>query len=290
MVALPSATATRGASPSGELLPVKMLGSLLSECRSNEVARSMALEHPDTLTAAAAKHIRDAIVTGRFPPGSRLPEVALSKELNTSRGTVREAVRTLADGGLVEVVPRRGVFVSLISVRTMWEITSLRALLEPYAARLALEASGSEPAFVAEVREAFDSLRKAVATGDAILVADADIALHRALFSPCRHQMLLRQLDSLELLARRIVLANRRFTSDPQEIVRQHAPIVAAVEAGDPANLEIAVRWHVIDAAEMLLSRMAAAEHGKAARPRSVAAVYGRWPGPDDDAAEPHKG
>ena len=77
---------------------------------------------------------------------------ALANQLETSRGTVREALRTLVDGGLIDIVPRRGVFVSQLSVRATWEITSLRALLEPYASRLALENAGSDPGIVAEVR------------------------------------------------------------------------------------------------------------------------------------------
>src|SRR6478752_9173957 len=109
-------------------------------------ARPMSLRRPETLTTAVAQYIKDAIVQGEFAPGSRLPEVALAAQLDTSRGTVREALRTLADGGLIQIIPRRGVFVSQLSVRTTWEITSLRALLEPYAARLALEAHGSDVA------------------------------------------------------------------------------------------------------------------------------------------------
>ena len=103
----------------------------------------MALQRPDTLTDAVAKHISDAIVRGEFKPGSSLPEVALAHDLRTSRGTVREALRKLAAGGLVEIIPHRGVFVSQLSVRATWEITSMRAILEPYAARLALEAAGA---------------------------------------------------------------------------------------------------------------------------------------------------
>jgi DNA-binding GntR family transcriptional regulator len=98
----------------------------------------MGLQRPETLTTAVASFIRTAIVHGRLAPGSRLSEVALANELDTSRGTVREALRTLVDGGLIEAIPHRGVFVTQLSVRATWEITSLRALLEPYASRLAL--------------------------------------------------------------------------------------------------------------------------------------------------------
>jgi DNA-binding GntR family transcriptional regulator len=241
----------------------------------------MVLQRPDTLTAAIAKHMRDAIVRGDYAPGSRLPEVALSRELQTSRGTVREAIRTLADSGLVEIVPHRGMFVSQLSVSATWEITSLRALLEPYAARLALEASISDPALVTEVRLAFEGLRVAIATADPMAVADADVAFHRAVCARCGHQMLLAQLETLQVLSRRIVLTNQLISADAPTLIGQHAPIAAAVEAGDGERLEAAVRFHVIEAGELLMARMTAAEASKARRARAETVRFGRWPSGD---------
>lgn len=246
----------------------------------------MGLRRPDTLTEAIAKYMRDAIVRGEYAPGARLPEVALSKELNTSRGTIREALRTLADGGLVEIIPRRGMFVSQLSVRATWEITSLRALMEPYAARLALEASGTDRSIQADVRVAFDVLREAIATGDPLAVADADVGFHKAVFARCGHQMLLAQLETLQVLSRRLVLTNQLYASDAPTLIGQHAPIAAAVEARDPARLEGAVRAHVIEAGELLLSRMAALDAGKTRRPKSDGASFGRGPGDMKPAAD----
>ena len=133
------------------------------------------MQRPDTMTEAVSKHIRDAIVGGTFEPGARLPVIALATDLNTSRGTIREALRMLADRGLVDVFPRRGAFVAQLSPRATWEITSLRALLEPYAARLALEASGSSRVYQEEVRSAFDRLRLATIDADPVAVAAADV-------------------------------------------------------------------------------------------------------------------
>lgn len=239
----------------------------------------MGLQRPDTLTGAIAKHMRDAIVRGEYAPGARLPENALSKELNASRGTVREALRTLADDGLIEIIPRRGMFVSQLSVRATWEITSLRALMEPYAARLALEASGTDPAIQTDVRAAFDALKEAIATGDPPAVADADVGFHKAVFARCGHQMLLARLETLQVLSWRLVLTNQLYASDAATLIGQHAPIAAAVEARDPARLEEAVRAHVNEAGELLLSRMAALDDGKTRRPKSHGEPIGRWPG-----------
>ncbi len=244
----------------------------------------MSILRPETLTTAVATYIRDAIVHGEFAPGSRLPEVALASHLETSRGTVREALRTLADGGLIDIVPRRGVFVSQLSVRATWEITSLRALLEPYASRLALENAGSDPGIGAEVRAAFEILSVAVLSGDPVTVADADVAFHRSVFARCGHEMLLNQLDTLQVLSRRIVLTNQISSADAPTLVAQHLPIVEAVELRDPELLDSAVRNHVIEAGELLMTRMAALEPSHTKRSRPTTFGLGRWP----SGASPH--
>lgn len=247
-------------------------------------ARNASLRRPETLTTAIATYIKDAIIRGEFAPGSRLPEVALANELDTSRGTVREALRMLSDGGLIQIVPRRGAFVSQLSVRATWEITSLRALLEPYAARLALEAHGSDPALLAEVTAAFEVLRRAVHTGDPLTVADADVSFHRAVFARCGHQMLLSQLETLQSLSRRIVLTNQISSADAPTLIGQHAPIVEAVELRDPELLGAAVRTHILEAGELLMTRMAALEPTRSRRARPDGFGLGHWP----TGASPH--
>jgi DNA-binding GntR family transcriptional regulator len=238
----------------------------------------MTLRRPETLTGAVARHISDAIVHGDYPPGSNLPEVAIARELETSRGTVREALRTLAAGGLVEIIPHRGVFVSQLSVRATWEITSLRAILEPYGARLALEAAGDGTVLLGEVEEAFGRLKVAVKSGDPVVVADADIGFHRAVFARCDHQMLLNRLDALQILSRRLVLLGEIYASDGPAVVRQHSPIVAAVRARQPDELENAIRSHVIEAGKILMSQMAERQPARSRRSRVEPFRPGSWP------------
>lgn len=201
-----------------------------------------------------------------------------SRPLNTSRGTVREALRTLAVGGLIEAIPHRGVFVTQLSVRATWEITSLRALLEPYASRLALEASSPDSALRAEVQAAFDDLKSAVRTGDPVTVADADVAFHHAVFARCGHEMLLRDLENLQSLSRRVVLTNQISSADAPTLIAQHQPIADAVDLHDPALLEAAVRTHVIEGGELLMTRMAALAPGKSKVAAKGTFGLGRWP------------
>ena len=115
-------------------------------------------------------------------------------------------------------------------------------------------------------------------SGDPVLVADADIGFHRAVFIRCDHQMLLSRLEALQVLSRRLVLLAEIYASDGPAVVRQHAPIVAAIRAGRPAELEQAVRGHVIEAGQILMGQMAARQPSRSRRSKVEAFQPGSWP------------
>jgi DNA-binding GntR family transcriptional regulator len=96
--------------------------------------------------------------------------------------------------------------------------------------------------------------------------------------------MLLNQLDTLQALSRRIVLTNQISSADAPTLIAQHTPIVEAVELRDPELLEAAVRMHVIEAGELLMTRMAALEPARSRRIPSTSFGLGRWP----SGASPH--
>src|ERR1044072_1469456 len=92
-----------------------------------------------SLSDQAYYRIREMIVTLELPPGSLLSERELMERLRLGRTPVREALRALARERLVEVYPRRGMFVSSVDVRDLAGLSEVRSTLEPRAARLAAE-------------------------------------------------------------------------------------------------------------------------------------------------------
>ena len=92
--------------------------------------------------------------------------------------------------------------------------------------------------------------------------------------------MLLNRLESLQVLSRRLVLLGEIYASDGPAVVRQHAPIVAAVRARRPAELERAVRDHVIDAGQILMEQVAARQPTRSRRSKVEAFRPGSWPNP----------
>ena len=92
-----------------------------------------------SLADKAFYSIRDMIVSLELPPGAVLHEAQLMAQLGVGRTPIREAVRMLAQAKLVEVYPRRGVFVTSVHISDLASLSEVREVLEGHAARLAAE-------------------------------------------------------------------------------------------------------------------------------------------------------
>ncbi len=220
------------------------------------------LDRPKTLTDAVVDHIRDAVLRGELAPGQQLREVPLSQTLETSRGTVREALRALQDVGLVKIVPHRGAVVTELSSRRVAEVFDLRALLEPHAVGLALADGPLEDDALSAIRAAFDALCEAVRKEDDFDVIHADMDFHGMLAAPCRHELLLEHLGALRVQTRQAIFYTKLYASDREGEAEAHAPIVAAVAAGDASRAAKVVRDHIVRAGEQLLAHMEGSKSG----------------------------
>ena len=92
----------------------------------------------------AAQSLREEILSGAIPSGTRLGEADLAGRLSVSRTPIREALSRLAAEGLVEIQPNRGARVATWSAEHLREIFELRLRLEPYAVRQAVPNLGPE--------------------------------------------------------------------------------------------------------------------------------------------------
>ena len=123
--------------------------------------------------------IRELIVTLELPPGAVVREPELTEQLGIGRTPVREALRRLAQERLVEVFPRRGMFVTKVDVRDLARLCEVRVALEPEAARLAAErATQADLAELRAVLAELDGRRKR----DPRALIDLDERIHRAIY------------------------------------------------------------------------------------------------------------
>jgi DNA-binding GntR family transcriptional regulator len=144
----------------------------------------------DRVRRILVERIRD----GSYPPGMRLVELRLARELGTSQAPVREALRELEAARLVETEPYRGTRVRARSERELWEGCEVRAVLEELAARLALRRLQDD---LTGLRAAADAIRAAAEAGDVAGFAREDLAFRRAIVAAAGNQVLLRAWEEI---------------------------------------------------------------------------------------------
>ncbi|HEY5989372.1 MAG TPA: GntR family transcriptional regulator [Streptosporangiaceae bacterium] len=144
-----------------------------------QTADSGASIRRQSTTEQVAAMLREAIFSGRIPPGGPLREAALAAELGVSRNTIREAARVLGSEGLVRHQMNHGFAVAEITGRDVSDI---------YAARIALELAGVEaltwrrsPAVYKRLADLVDQIEHAFGRADIAAVLDGDRLFHATL-------------------------------------------------------------------------------------------------------------
>jgi DNA-binding GntR family transcriptional regulator len=195
-----------------------------------------------TVRARAAGELRDRILTGRLPPGSRVDLDAITEEFGTSRTPVREALLELSYEGLVSVTPRSGITVLGITPEDAVDNFAVLATLSGKAAEWATERI--TPAELGRLHE----LAQAVVHADDVVAANW--RFHRALNLTSGSPRLLTYLRQ----AVRVVPASY-FELFPEQVRRSwsdHAALLEAIDGGDAATARSLNESHVLDAGAAL--------------------------------------
>lgn len=197
----------------------------------------------ESLAEKAYVAIRRLIVTLELGPGSVINERELVEQLGIGRTPVREALRRLAQEGLVEVYPRRGMFVTDVDVRKLALVSEVRAALEPEAARLAAErATDAERAELQELLGELDA-----AGGDDHALMALDERIHRAVYRCARNDLLATTLEQYYVLALRIWTIALDRQHELNDAVQGHRALLEAIHDGDGERAAATMRAHVED-------------------------------------------
>jgi DNA-binding GntR family transcriptional regulator len=199
-------------------------------------------ESPQSLADKAFHAIRDKIVSLDLPPGAVVHEAKLMAELGIGRTPIREAVRMLEQARLVEVYPRRGVFVTRVNISDLADLSEVREALEPHAARLAAErASDAERRELAALIE--EAGRKDKLDRRALI--DLDHRIHACVYRCTHNAFLEASLEEYYVLALRIWFLALDRVEALDEAVSEHGELLEAIRDGDGARAEKAMRRHV---------------------------------------------
>ena len=197
--------------------------------------------HATSLSAVAYLRIRDLIVTLQLEPGSALDERDLMARLGLGRTPVREAIRRLADEGLVAIYARRGTVVAGVDVRDLARVSEVRVQLEGLAARLAVERADS--ADRADATRLLTDL--ATPAEDQRGLIRLDQRVHQCVHRATHNQYLQGTLAEYLTLSLRLWFLGLERVHRLDEAVDEHRGLLTAVLDGDADAAEAAARAHV---------------------------------------------
>jgi DNA-binding GntR family transcriptional regulator len=207
-----------------------------------------------SLRERVLQELRDSIITGRIPLGSRLLEDKISKELGVSRGTVREAFRHLQEEGLLTSESRGSVYVRTLSPREVREIYAVRAALEGLAAQ--------EVASRPDREKAVEALRSALYGFEAkpdpsfSELLQVDIDFHLLLCTLSENGTLVDTWQRLSGLIRAALISAGPHLVMPLQTVNHHARMVDAIERGDELAARLALESYLEESARILVTAM----------------------------------
>lgn len=189
-------------------------------------------------------NIRDAITSGELKPGERLLEKQLSEKIGVSRTPIREALRKLEIEGFVEMIPRKGAMVAVISQKDIEDVLDIRACLEALAARLACHNMTDEK--IANLEKAKNDFENAAAGHNVDEMAKADTAFHDLLFDSSHNHRLVQLIYNLREQIHRfrmVYLNDKKYIRD---IIKEHNKLMDAIRLKDCDKAANVAHTHII--------------------------------------------
>jgi DNA-binding GntR family transcriptional regulator len=187
--------------------------------------------------------LRDAIVAGELEDGQRLIEDKIARELKTSRGPVREALRQLEHEGFVVSTPYKGAVVLGVSDEEVQQVLiPVRLTLEKYSIPKAVEQMTDED--FAELGKEVWRLGEAARTDDLEQSVDADMRFHEILLE---HSGQLHAAQVWRSIAPRIRAYFFRYgrKSNLAQIAFEHGELLTALQTRDPETIAAALEQHI---------------------------------------------
>lgn len=198
-----------------------------------------------TVRERAARELRDRILTGALPPGSRVDLDAITEEFSTSRTPVREALLELSFEGLVRVAPRSGITVVGISPRDVLDSFTILGVLTGQAAAWAAERATAE-----ELNTLGDLAAGVAARAGDARIGEANWLFHQAIHRAAHSPRVLAQIKQ----AARVVPTNflTVFPEHEQHSLSEHEELLVALDSRDAEGARSIAERHVLEAGRSL--------------------------------------
>jgi DNA-binding GntR family transcriptional regulator len=208
-----------------------------------DLAAQVSLDSHEPIGAQIFRALRQAIFVGQMVPGTPLSEKEVSDMFHVSRQPVREAFIKLAEAGVLQVLPQRGTFVRKISPRRVREGRFIREAIETAVARKAAESITDDQ--LLQLGENLRDQKLAAKVNDTSRFLALDEAFHYSIAQSIDCIAAWETIQDIKAQMDRVRYLSLPEVSPLDLLIRQHAKIVSALRAHDPAAAEQAMRAHL---------------------------------------------
>lgn len=198
-----------------------------------------------SLSHDIAGQIRAAILSGHFGPGEHLREEQLARQMDVSRGPIREAFQLLEREGLVVIRRNRGVLVARLSLEDLNEVYTLRVAIEQLAVERA--AQRINPEELAALEAVVQDIKTAYARGITEQEgAELDLVFHDLIYDAAHHRRLRESWNQLRPQIHVLLLSRNVASDDFRDlVVTSHQDILNALRDRDPGLAVTLITEHL---------------------------------------------
>ena len=211
-----------------------------AEAMPDEYWLSVGLDHR-SLGQTITERLRDQILINQLKPGERLIADDLALTFGVSRSMIREALLLLATEGFINIIPRKGTFVTQMSAKQANDLFEVRLLLEGQVASLAAERRTDEN--LRDLRETADLGMAAALAGNVDHLPALNTRFHNLLADTADNDYLTETLSRLSNIIQWVY--SRRIIERSTDSWKEHLRIVNAIERMDPAAAKSAAHEHI---------------------------------------------
>ena len=211
-----------------------------------------------TLHDEVVDRVRDMIIEGRLKAQDRINETELCRKLGVSRTPLREAIKTLASEGLIELVRNKGAIVKRLGVDEIVDMLEAVAVIEGYAAEVGVERASKQE--IDEIADMHKRMRDYFRARDRLPYYKLNQAIHTAIVALTHNTTLMATHEALQMRLRRMRYVGNEQPKSWSGAMREHEAMIKALKGRDSEALREAISVHLDRTRERVIAFIEEAE------------------------------
>ena len=196
-----------------------------------------------TLHEEVLERLRDMIIEGRLEPGQRINEGAVGAQLGVSRTPLREAIKSLASEGLVEILPAKGAIVRKLTASDLRQILQVLTSLEQLGGRLACQDASDET--IRAIDALHGRMMELYAIRNRLEYFKLNQAIHTAIVAASGNAVLTEMHETLQARIKRLRFVGNEGPAKWAGAVAEHEEMIDALRRRDGEALAAAIGRHM---------------------------------------------